>query len=154
MDHISKIKAIDILADAALHRMNEIHDVICSNVSNVNSDLESYINKIWFNKESKLFQIYSLANSEVKKRILDCLGIGDFNDVIKRYITFCNGSSPIVLKDVSADAWQTVEKEGVDLYGDETSWSQFWILATEKGKMEFLDYIERDHMENASTLPF
>lgn len=144
MGSISKIEAIDILSEAALHRVTEISRAIYNEFDRHPNLYARELNQnmmLGSNENNSLFRFFSRTDSETKMKILGYLGIGDFYDIIIQYISFCNDSSPIVLKDVSANALLAVERMKLDVSRDVRSWPLFWLLSTEEAKLEILDYI-------------
>lgn len=153
MEVQTKIKAIDILSCAVLDRIDKwfIHDAIIEDFSH--KLVDNTMNH-WFGNKEDFFGFYNYSFPEVKRKILEVLEIESFYDVIDRYISFCISSSPVVLKDISSSAWQTVQENQIDLYGGTKDWSMFWLNATDEGKQDFLKYIESKFDEAVNTLPF
>lgn len=144
MESISKTKAIDILSRASLKRRIEIRRLIYNEPVISPYMYRSKQNKsVQFGsyKNESLFHFLSQTDSETKMKILDYLEIGDFHDIIMQYISFCNDSSPIVLKDISPNGWLRLESLKLNLSSDYRCWPFFYMLSTEEGKTKILDYI-------------
>lgn len=140
MGSISKTKAIDIITDAAINREREIGRELTYAVSH-NAAMDSRLVKYTKMLESGsfgLFSFFSQVDFRLQMKILDHLRIGDFYDDIQKYISFCMRSSFKVLKEVSAEAWETAQFANGK---EEMHWHIFWKRSTEKVKLELLDYI-------------
>lgn len=148
----TEIEAIDVLSSAVITYIDTLflQEVLDKNEHKlVDKTLTT-----WFKVKGNFFSFYEFIDKKVRMEIFEALEIESFYDVINRYISFCNSSSPVILKDISPSAWQTVQENEIDLYGDVKDWSVFWVNATVEGKRDFLNYIENKFTEALNELPF
>ena len=132
-------------------------------------ELYQHILSEWKNKGGDFFSFYLSAKDEVKRWMIEALGVAvepdkypDYNarimarilggkkrdeiypfetEIVNSFFLFGYNNSLQVLQEISHSAWQTVQGNGIDLYGNYLNWSEFWCKATPSDKELLLLYI-------------
>ena len=154
MEIKSKMQAIEVLSYSVL---NVIDTEFLQEALEDKLDKNQMVQllNIWYKVEKDFFRFYSaVSNPQLLLPILDALKISSFSSEISQYIYFCNSSTPIILKDISSSAWQTVNEYDINHYGNFSDWAVFWLNTTETAREEFLSYIEQKKEENRNNLHF
>lgn len=137
-------------------------------------DLELYNHLIhkWGAQDGDFFRYYMDSGDTQQRLLLEALGIDvepdkypDYNSRIMAQIVggvkksdihpfetyslflllrFFYNHSLDILKEVSADAWQVVQDNKIDRYGNYINWSLWWGLASPSDKRILFEYIEKD----------
>lgn len=148
MNEKLNITAIDSLYGIINQVNNDfLYDVFAKELdSNQMHNLIDY----WEKSKRDFFEFYTSIGigTGMQLQILQALHLDKDIKTINSYTSFCNFSTPIILKDVSDCAWQTVIENNIDHYGRWQSWLDFWLNATPQGKQDFLNYIKEAEKEN------
>lgn len=125
----------------------------------------------WASKEGDVFDFYLNSNDEIKRWLLEALGVEVESDkypdydsrimaqlrdgkkrseiypfeteILNSFFLFGYNHSLDELKKVSLSAWQTVLDKNIDRYGNYMNWSLFWDKASRGDKESLLEYINK-----------
>lgn len=137
-----EIAAIDKLSASVLEGIDTTF--ICAAMKGHVSDvfLKQTLDN-WCNGKGNFFNFYCYTSKAAQESILKALGIDSAYDAVSEYVSFCQNSTPVVLKDISASAWKTIEEYKIDEYGDDKSWASFWVNTSKESKNDLLDNIHQ-----------
>lgn len=164
-------KAINVIDKVSTLIVEEIppHFVADALEGKLDQELYQHMVDKWSSKEGDLFDYYLNSSSDVNRYLLEALDIvvepdkyPDYDsriiaeirdgkkrseiypfetEVLHQYMLFCFNNSLTILKEVSLSAWQTVEDNKIDSYGNYLNWSVFWFSASQKDKELLLNHI-------------
>jgi len=134
----------------------------------LDQELYKHVISKWRYKEGDFFDFYMNSSDEVKRYILEGLGIEVESDkypdyasrtmelikkkkrcevfpfeteVLHQYFLFGFNNSLEILKELSPSAWKTVEEAKIDRYGNYRNWTAFWSMASQEDKILLFKYI-------------
>lgn len=163
------IQTIDAIVSAGLSGRIDTNFIDQTIYGKFDRELYRHILNKWKNADGDYFGFYLSAADEVKRWMLEELGVEvepdkypDYDtritaqllagksrsevypfetDIVYSFFLFGYNHSLQALEKVSTSAWQTVQEESIDLYGDYKNWSEFWCKATYPDKELLLRYI-------------
>lgn len=171
MDTQKAVQAIDAITLAGIEGKIDttfIDDLI---YGKFDRELYQHILSKWKSAEGDYFGFYLSANDEVKRWMLEAMGVEvepdkypDYDsrimaqlrdgkkrleiypfemEIVHSFFLFGYNHSLDVLKEVSPSAWQIVTDNNIDRYGNYMNWSLFWNKANKEEKVSLLNYIAK-----------
>lgn len=170
-------KAINVIDKVSTLIVEKIPPYFVEDALNGKLDKELYQHMVdkWSSKEGDLFDFYLNSSSDVHRYLLETLGIEvepdkypDYDsrimaelrdgkrrseiypfetEILQQYMLFCSNNSLTILKKVSPSACETMEKYGIDPYGNYLNWSLFWFNASKEDKELLLNFVMNSNNE-------
>lgn len=165
------IQAIDVVTAAIVNGV--INAAFMDNLiyGKLDKELYKHILNKWASKKGDVFDFYLNANDDIKRWLLEALGVEvepdrypDYDSRITAQICEGKNRSEIYpfeteivhsffllgynhsldeLKKTSPSAWQVVVDNNIGRYGDYKNWSLFWNKANREDKEALLKYINK-----------
>lgn len=163
------IQAIDAVTTAIMENVINTSFIDELVYGKFNHELYKHILNKWASKEGDVFGFYLNSNDEIKRFLLEALGLEvepdkypDYDskitaqlrdgknrseiypfetEIVNSFFLFGYNNSLDVLKTINPAAWQVVEEYNIDRYGDYRNWSLFWSKASIANKESVLKYI-------------
>lgn len=132
-------------------------------------ELYNHILNEWKNSKGDFFQFYMSTKDEVKRWILEDLGVEvepdkypDYNtrimaiiaegkersdvypfetEILRQYFLFGYNNSLQVLENIAPSGWNSVTEHKIDPYGSCENWTLYWSVATQADKELLLKHI-------------
>lgn len=169
MDIQKAINAIDAVTRAGINGKIDTPFIDGLIYGKFDRELYQHILDKWKRAEGDYFDFYLSTMDEVKRWMLEALGVtvepdkypdydsrimaqlrdGKKNfeiypfetEIVNSFFLFGYNHSLQALQEVSPSAWQTVQENGIDLYGNYHNWSVFWIKASREDKEALLEHV-------------
>lgn len=163
------IKAIDAITVSIIDEMINTAFIDKIIYGKFDRELYQHILNTWKSKEGDVFGFYLNSNDEIKRWLLEALGVEveadkypDYDsrimaqlrdgknrseiypfetEIVHSLFLFGYNHSLDELQKVSSSAWQTVIDNNINRYGNYMNWSLFWCKADREDKILLLKYI-------------
>lgn len=164
------IKVLDIVTTAIVDGTINTSFVKAALRGKLDIGTYQHILNKWESKENDFFDFY--LNSSEQRVLLEALNIEvepdkypDYDsrikaqilggkkrseiypfetEIVNTFFLFGYNHSLQELEKISPSAWQTVQENGIDLYGNYRNWSEYWCRAVSSDKELLLTYITKN----------
>lgn len=167
-------KAICVIDSVSALIMEEVSDNFIARALENKMDrmMFRHVMDKWKSKSGDFFDFYLNSSDDVKRWLLEELDIDveperypDYNsrilacfvdgksrwevypfetEVLHRFMLLGFNNGLDILKNISSSAWQTVEKLGIEPYGNYLNWSLFWFNASPEDKQGLIEYLIKE----------
>jgi len=163
------IKVIDAVSDGINNETINLSFIEKVLYGKVGQELYKHVLAKFKSKKGDFFDFYLNSSDEVKRYILEGLGVEVESDkypdytsrtmelimgkkkrcevfpfeteVLHQYFLFGFNNSLEILKEISPTAWKTIEEKKIDRYGNYQNWTAFWSMASQEDKILLFKYI-------------
>lgn len=162
------IQVIDVVSDGINNKTINLSFIEKVLYGKVEEELYKHVLVKFKSKKDDFFDFYLNASDDVKRYILEGLGIEvekdkypDYNsrimqifggkkrfevypfeeEILYQYFLFGYNNSLDILKEISPTSWETVSKNKINPFGCCQNWTKFWCKTTTDEKIKLLNYI-------------